>query len=73
MMLSCEVPGRSWVSSLTKKVRRLGAVCEAEEREREEDEGDERQEREVRDHRREVGAAVGEELVHELAATDPHG
>ena len=58
---------------LDEEGRRLGAVCEAEEREREEDEGHERQEREVRDHRREVGAAVGEELVHELAATDRHG
>src|SRR5690349_20770898 len=46
---------------------------EAEEREREEDEGDERQEREVRDHRRKVGAAIGEELVYELAPTDAHG
>ena len=52
------------------EARRLRAVREAEEREREEDEGDEREQREVRDHRREVGAAVFEELVHELAPAD---
>src|SRR6476646_4660906 len=51
----------------------MGLVSEAEEREREEDEGDERQQREVGHHRREVGASIGEELVHELAPTDPHG
>src|SRR5262249_23952212 len=31
------------------------------------------EEREVRDHRREVGAAIFEELVYELAPADPHG
>ena len=72
MMLSSEVPGRAWFSSRTKKSDALGAVCEAEEREREEDERHEREEREVGHHRREMGAAIFEELVHELAAANRH-
>src|SRR5215472_4345379 len=58
---------------LDEEVRRVGLMGKAEEREREKDQRDEREEREVGDHRGEVGAAIGEELVDELTPTDPHG
>ena len=61
-MLSSELPGKARAQLLDEEVRRVRAVGEAEEREREEDERHEREEREVGDHRREMGAAVGEEL-----------
>ena len=54
------------------EVAGVGAMREAEQREREEDERHEREQREVGDHRREVGAAIGEELPDELAAADAH-
>ena len=72
MMLASEVPGKGLLQLADEEVRRVRAVGEAEEREREEDERHERQEREVRDHRREMGAPVGEELVHELTAANRH-
>src|SRR4029077_14201651 len=65
--------GEHMLQLLDEEGVRLRAVREAEERERQEDEGYERQKREVRDHRGEVGAAILEELVHELAPTDAHG
>src|SRR5581483_10840958 len=43
----------------------VGLVDEPEQREREEEQRDERQEREVGDHRRQVRAAVGEELAED--------
>ena len=57
---------------LDEEVLRVGLVSEAEEREREEDERHEREEREVRDHRREMRAAIGEELVREVPASNRH-
>jgi hypothetical protein len=47
--------------------RFVGAIGKSEEREREEYERDQRQEREVRDHRRQMRATVGEELLDRYA------
>ena len=66
-------PRKGVLQFLDEEVRRLGAMGEAEEREREKDERHEREKREVRDHRCEVRATVGEELVRELASSNGHG
>ena len=61
-------------SSRTKNEFCVGLVREAEQREREEEQRHEREQREVRDHRREVRAAVGEELrEHGSPAAAPGG
>ena len=49
------------------EARLVGPAREAEQREREEEQRHEREEREVRDHRREMRAAVGEELRKDLS------
>ena len=61
------------VAELGHEVARLvRAAREAEQRERQEEERHEREEREVGDHRREVRAAVGEELRDELPFAQSH-
>jgi hypothetical protein len=48
------------------------AAGQAEQRERAEDDRHEREQREVGDHRRQVRAAIGEELLDQLPFADAH-
>ena len=72
-MLETELPGKICLSSVDEVARLVGPAGEAEQREREEEQRHEREQREVGDHRREVGAAVGEELrQQEVIARSMH-
>ena len=64
---SIDAPGKALLSSRTKKLDSSARPGEAEQRERQEEQRHEREQREVGDHRREVRAAVGEELGEGLA------
>ena len=57
-----ELDGKIRCSSRDERARLVGPAGKPEQREREEGQGQEREQREVGDHRREVRAAVGEEL-----------
>ena len=67
-MLEIELPGNARFSSRHEVARLVGRPASAEQRERQEEQRHEREQREVGDHRREVRAAVGEELARAAGA-----
>ena len=71
-MSSIGVLGQGLLDLAHEEARLVRLPREREQREREEDQGHEREEREVRDHRGEVRAAVGEELLDEPPFAPAH-